>query len=201
MADSRDATLWYEDLECHRQPSIYYLGREEGVDGSHLICDWNGAPTDFGEIDIDILRMIREKETILVTNADNQVLELNGDDSDFVDYPNPTIDIGKCSDNNKSRTHSSKTPLTENDGACLDFLTVAPIARSLLQRLSRSQKSLSRPSTIPEEREEPKLVHSCPMTDNVDQVATTKTKRAKLSAKLTARMTTNGLAKTKMVRL
>lgn len=71
------SVLWAEDLESHRQPSLYYLSDEEGEDGPYLICDWNGSPTDFSEIHLDSYGMVQGQEK-LVMKQESKQHEQNG---------------------------------------------------------------------------------------------------------------------------
>lgn len=139
--DGSRPTLWYEDLEGHRQPSLYYLSSEDDPAGPHLICDWNGPPTNFEEFDIDIMSKMIQKKTV--------------EEADDVDrmYDFKVTDLSDKSFETAAapRSNSTHTILTENDGSSLDFLTVPPIVNSLLRRLLHSHtKKKSPPKPIPE---------------------------------------------------
>lgn len=157
---SQKSALWAEDLEGHRQPSLYYLGEEEGADGTHLVCNWNGAPTDFEDYGLDTLISYREHESPPDNNPNddnNSIEDLQGvaaaasaaaaaaeDDDYFVDYPNPAAELidlahsGPCMEP-RSR-HVNDLDLKEC--AHLDFLSVPPTSSGLLRRLVKNLLSM-----------------------------------------------------------
>lgn len=142
MASSRD-TIWYEDVERHRQPSLYYLSSEDDPAGPHLIVDWNGPPTDFNDFDYDLMNKFIEMKPIETQDVrvDTKPIESEDQDDEYMGIFN------------KSKTNKSTSPatlLTENDGAKLHFLTVPPMVNSLLKRFM-SQQYKNRPAPIPEE--------------------------------------------------
>ena len=139
------ATIWYEDIERHRQPSLYYLSSEDDAAGPHLICDWNGPPTNFDEFDIDIMSKMIQAKPVDTGLAEGAFMFDDSLKDDSVKIPDTIV----------PKTNSSHTILTENDGSRLDFLTVPPLVNSLLKRLlQRSQTTENRPSPIPEESEQ-----------------------------------------------
>jgi len=143
-------TLWYEDLERHRQPSLYYLSSEDDEGGPHLICDWNGPPTDFDEFDIDIMSKMIQSKPITTTKP--------SEEDTFVAIPQDTeYDDDKIPETIAPKSNCSHTLLTENDGSRLDFLTVPPLVNSLLKRLFRNQ--VARPSLAREEPADKRPAH------------------------------------------
>lgn len=83
--------LWLEDLQRHRQPALYFFEEEEGADsGTHLVCDWNGTPTDINEIDVDVLCMLKSREVLTDKQSDIGVHR-----QDVVESAS-TIDSGIC---------------------------------------------------------------------------------------------------------
>lgn len=139
--------LWYEDLECHRQPSLYYLSSEDDPAGPHLICDWNGSPTDLGELEIDLMSKLIEAKS---DDLENETRMLQLDNLETIEDCEHEIQ-----ETIKPRSISSHTTLTENDGSQLNFLTVPPFVESLIKRIVKSQ-NLKYP-TIPEAVENQKL--------------------------------------------
>lgn len=139
------STIWYEDLERHRQPSLYYLSPQDDKDGPHLICDWNGAPNDSEEYDIDFLSKLIEKK-----GSDKKLI-------DHIDEPEPKPP--KITNSKKTtvlplKNNSSQTMLTENDGSRLELLTMPPVVYSLLRRLlARENMNAQEKETITEEVE------------------------------------------------
>lgn len=135
--DHHRAPIWYEDLENQRQPCLYYLSSEEDPAGPHLICDWNGPPTNYEEFDLDIAsKMIEIKPVHDQTKGDLSMVEKI---------------IDNISQPLAPKINSSYTLLTERDDSRLDFLTVPPLVNSLLNRIMRSKSVKSRPEPIPEE--------------------------------------------------
>lgn len=95
--------LWAEDLEKHRQPSLYFLDEEDSPGGPHLVADWNGVPTDEDEFDIDVLNLLKEHEK----NSEDI------DDEEFFDAPNEhTQSSQDPTMNNKNDHFSGKNPST-----------------------------------------------------------------------------------------
>lgn len=161
------SVLWAEDLEGHRQPSLYYLDDEEGAaDGPHLICDWNGAPTDVGEFDIDVLSLLKKHENE-DENEDNDFLDASKEcaaqqqqlrdeiasSDDFVDYPNPAANIMKRNKRIADGNVGVPLPTRQNDlivedCAHLDFLSVPPITSGLLKRIVRNLQRNQKPSAV-----------------------------------------------------
>lgn len=124
--------LWYEDLECHRQPSLYYLSSEDDPAGPHLICDWNGAPTDLGELEIDLMSKLIDAKTEEELENETRMLQIND--------PNALDDCdSQTQETIKPRSISSHTTLTENDGTQLNFLTVPPFVDNLIKRIVKNQ--------------------------------------------------------------
>lgn len=142
--DQSRPTLWYEDLDRHRQPSLYYLSTEDDKSGPHLICDWNGAPTNFEEFDIDMMgKFVQQTDKISSPDKDSICPSLNYDaEEDQMKFSQTILPKHNC----------SQTLLTEEDGSQFDFLTVPPMARSLIKRLLKTQP-VRRPKPIPEEPE------------------------------------------------
>lgn len=138
--DQSKTTLWYEDLESRRQPSLYYLSSEEDPAGPHLICDWNGPPTSYDEFDLDIMSKMIDLKPV-----SNKTTDSSTQNRLVVDM------IEDVSQPIAPKTNSSYTQLTEDDGSRLDFLTVPPIVNSLLKRIMRNHAASSRPRPIPEE--------------------------------------------------
>ena len=136
------SVLWAEDLEGHRQPSLYYLSGEEGADGPHLICDWNGNPTDFSEMDFDSLTIFKEHDEPADSGFDQKDQhddEETTSDDDFVDFPNPAADILKLTLSGEPQppTHR-QNDLDFAECAHLDFLSVPPMTGGLLKRFVRN---------------------------------------------------------------
>lgn len=123
-------SLWFEDLERHRQPCLYYLSSEDDGGGPHLVCDWNGPPTDYREFDFDIAQ---------------RRIDLVSDMSHRNEKKKPTPDRQPTPDNNEEEhcKYSTHALLTENDGARLDLLTVPPIVNSLMLRKFQEYKKAS----------------------------------------------------------
>lgn len=140
------SVLWAEDLEGHRQPSLYYLSEEEGADGPHLVCDWNGPPTNFDDFDLDTLSMFREHDAIKDDEKnkknDNVDFEITGDN--FIDYPNPAADLIKVAQNGDSSSTQfhRQNDLDLSECAHLDFLSVPPISGGLLKRIVRNLQNI-----------------------------------------------------------
>lgn len=135
--DHYKAPIWYEDLENQRQPCLYYLSSEEDPAGPHLICDWNGPPTDYEEFDLDIAsKMVELKPIKDKTKGGLTLVEKL---------------IENISQPLAPKINSSYTLLTEHDDSRLNYLTVPPLVNSLLKRMMRNQSSKSRPEPIPEE--------------------------------------------------
>jgi len=158
--------LWAEDLEAHRQPALYYLDEAEAPGGPHLICDWNGVPTDIGDFDLDAISLIKEHEKPLDDDdgdsdenldaksapsskqqsqkRDNQYQSDYVDiDDKFVDFPNPAASITKRNKNLPESESESQCPLAReehiiDDCAHLDFLSVPPITGGLLRRIVKN---------------------------------------------------------------
>lgn len=128
-----DELLWAEDLQCHREPSLYYLDQEEDKNGPHLICDWNGTPTDFDEFDLDILSSYKE----CTPHETSEQIEETIIEDDCYDYPNPTSEIAKTLESNRSNLI-----MGNNDRNTLDFLSVPPITSGLIKRIVRSAQIL-----------------------------------------------------------
>lgn len=139
--DGSRGKIWYEDVERHRQPSLYYLSSEDDSAGPHLIVDWNGPPTDVNEFDFDIMSKLVEMKPIDTQSADTDEKPIATMDNGDSAYPG--IFTSKISS-------SSETILSENDGANLNFLTVPPMVDSLLRRLM-AKKHDKRHPPIPEE--------------------------------------------------
>lgn len=132
-------TLWFEDLERHRQPCLYYLSSEDDRGGPHLVCDWNGPPTDYKEFEFDLLRRRIDYSSHVPTKNDKS---------------RPIQDEGDVSiDDEQPR---SRVPpqglLTEDDGARLDLLTVPPIVNSLMLRMFQEHNKNTKRPTISEEQ-------------------------------------------------
>lgn len=124
--DQQRHTLWYEDLERHRQPSLYYLSSLEDNNGPHLVCDWNGAPTNFEEFDLDLMSKFIEAKPVAENLRTDKIYlsSQNFEDSGEI----PAFAAPKV---NKSST----TKLTEDDGSHMDFLTIPTLPQALLRRL------------------------------------------------------------------
>jgi hypothetical protein len=137
------SVLWAEDLEGHRQPSLYYLSSEEGVDGPHLICDWNGSPTDLSEMEFDTLTLFKKHDQQgTEANGTQDENALNHDETtedEFVDFPNPAADIVKVAHTGEPvpPTHR-QNDLDLVECAHLDFLSVPPMTGGLLKRFVRN---------------------------------------------------------------
>lgn len=152
--------LWYEDLECHRQPSLYYLSSEDDPAGPHLICDWNGAPTDLGELEIDLMAKLVEAKTEELEN-ESRMLQINDPLDDDCDSQMQEAIV--------PRSISSHTTLTENDGSQLNFLTVPPHVQALAKRLinCQSQPPNRHPPVSEAAAERVPIKHeSSPITDS-----------------------------------
>lgn len=122
-------------IESHRQPSLYYVSAEDDPTGPHLICDWNGPPTNIGEFDIDILSiMIDVKPDDEIISADQYCSEFN--------LKTKIADSGYNSPNWSCRatTNLDQSTLDEDDGTKLTLLTTPPIVNSLVSRLVRLEK-------------------------------------------------------------
>lgn len=139
--DASRNRIWYEDVERHRQPSLYYLSSEDDSAGPHLIVDWNGPPTDVNEFDFDIMSKLVEMKPIDTQSADTGGKPIAAMDNGDSVYPGIFT--------SKTRS-SSATTLSKDDGANLNFLTVPPMVDSLLKRLM-SKKHDKRHPPIPEE--------------------------------------------------
>ena len=140
------SVLWAEDLEGHRQPSLYYLSEEEGADGPHLVCDWNGPPTDFDDFDLDALSLLKEHD---ITKDDgkkskNDHVDLDTTGDNFIDYPNPAADLIKVAQNGDalSTQFHRQNDLDLAECAHLDFLSVPPISGGLLKRIVRNLQNI-----------------------------------------------------------
>jgi hypothetical protein len=130
------SVLWAEDLEGHRQPSLYYLSDEEGMDGPHLICDWNGSPTDFSEMEFDTLNFFKKHDSI---QTEPEAPSDNITDEEFVDYPNPAADINKTDQTGETVTQTQRqNDLDFAECAHLDFLSVPPMTGGLIKRFVRN---------------------------------------------------------------
>lgn len=110
-----------------------------------MICDWNGAPTDLGELEIDLMAKLVEAKTEEIEN-ETRMLQINdplqiNDDCD-----------SRMQETIVPRSISSHTTLTENDGSQLNFLTVPPHVEALARRFNRQNQILrSKHPPIPEE--------------------------------------------------
>lgn len=187
-------TLWYEDLERHRQPSLYYLSSEEDPAGPHLICDWNGPPTNCDEFDIDHL---------------SKMIEAKPSAEDGPELPPPKAGMAGCNFNEEetnnaksndnfsldpalnSKTRCSQTILTENDGSRLGFLTVPPVVNSLLQRLLQNHiqnNQIKKDTPEPSKSKRPKSKPTCPSSSSSSSsssvIATTSTGAVKRRIKI-----------------
>lgn len=110
-----------------------------------MICDWNGAPTDLGELEIDLMAKLIEAKSEDLENE--RMLYIN-------DSLNEDCD-SQMQETIVPRSISSHTTLTENDGSQLNFLTVPPHVRALERRMSKYQNHpLYKHPPIPEEASE-----------------------------------------------
>lgn len=132
--DSTRGSLWFEDLERHRQPCLYYLSSEDDREGPHLVCDWNGPPTDYGELGFDYMR--GRIDIPIKTNTNNQ--RSTHDDTESL--------IGDI-EPQRNASALSHSLLTENDGARLDLLTVPPIVNSLMLKMFHEQGKKGKATT------------------------------------------------------
>lgn len=179
--DKSRPTIWLEDLEGHREPALYYLTSEDEPAGPHLICDWNGPPTNYEEFDIDLICKMIECTPM---NTNKHSSSDNSASSDINQYLSRTTLDNKEQQtqgvfiddnvefNNQQQDDSqhpyhtilpetSRSPnnlLVENDGSRLEFLTVPPLVASLLKRQLQLQAKVmaqnDKPFTIAEEESE-----------------------------------------------
>lgn len=116
-------------IESHRQPSLYYVSAEDDPTGPHLICDWNGPPTNIGEFDIDILStMIEAKSGDEIVSVEQYCNDYNLKDE--VNDHCPT----------SMASNIDQSTLDEDDGTKLTLLTIPPIVNSLVSRLVSLEK-------------------------------------------------------------
>lgn len=176
--DQSRPTIWLEDLEGHREPALYYLTSEDEPAGPHLICDWNGSPTNYDEFNIDLICKMIECSPMDIHNSNNDKESRNVITGEFlktIDMTEQSEDV-MINDNNSIRLQNlvdadhpyhtilpetSQSPnnlLVENDGSRLEFLTVPPLVASLLKRQLQLQARImakkDRPFTIAEEDSE-----------------------------------------------
>lgn len=155
------SVLWAEDLEGHRQPSLYYLSEDDDegrTDGPHLICDWNGTPTDFDDIELDTLGLMQQKDLKNDCEQDDDELVNSGDN--FIDYPNPAANLVKLSDtSNISSQTQRQNDYDLAECAHLNFLSVPPITQGLLRHIVKTIKNVK----IQQERE--RATHADDKTD------------------------------------
>lgn len=176
--DQSRPTIWLEDLEGHREPALYYLTSEDEPAGPHLICDWNGSPTNYDEFNIDLICKMIECSPMDIHNSNNDEESRNVITGEFlktIDMTEQSEDV-MINDNNSIRlqnlvnadhpyhtilSETSQSPnnlLVENDGSRLEFLTVPPLVASLLKRQLQLQARImakkDRPFTIAEEDSE-----------------------------------------------
>lgn len=116
-------------IESHRQPSLYYVSAEDDPTGPHLICDWNGPPTNIGEFDIDIL------SSMIDVKPGDEIISVE-------QYCNEFNLKSKATDPIRTSIASSvdQSTLDEDDGTKLTLLTTPPIVNSLVSRLVRLEK-------------------------------------------------------------
>lgn len=118
--------LWYEDLETHRQPALYYLSSRDTPTGPHLICDWNGPPTNYDEFNIDIISNIVNSQKA---------------QSDTEDSKEQAQTHSSSSSNSGRMTQTcNQTVLISEDANRFDFLTVPPLVRGIVLRALKVQK-------------------------------------------------------------
>lgn len=126
MADINNP-LWYEDLESHRQPALYYLSSREVSSGPHLICDWNGPPTDYEEFNLDIIScLVNSKLAKVKENGDSEhdPHDNNGKPSHYL----------SSSNSSGISRNSNRTVLLSKDSAKFDLLTVTPLVKGIVLR-------------------------------------------------------------------
>lgn len=120
-----EETECFNNIECHRQPSLYYLDKEDDPSGPHLICDWNGPPTNFEEFDIDILsKMIKMKPM-----PDSQI--------DVVDQRDSTQNLQITLENQVNYAPNQGSTFDKDYGSQLRLLTVPQAIHDLRQELFR----------------------------------------------------------------
>lgn len=146
MEDSRP-TVWLEDLEGHREPSLYYLSSEEEPSGPHLICDWNGTPTNYDELDIDLISKMIEYSPTETLNPpfpsdEYNPSHLEQEVEEVEDIHDVTIQMSHEMNCTTADSHSSETNLSDDDDSRLQFLTVPPLVMSLLKRQMKLQAQL-----------------------------------------------------------
>lgn len=134
----RDFPLWTEELQRHRQPTLYYIEDEEAVDGPHLIVNWNGIQTEPTEIDIALSynEVSQQQSCDAIAKVDGAIeCPYEAIDVSTNDCLNPTTELAKT-----FRTPDTQISLALNKSELFDFISVPFITSGLLKRIVRNAK-------------------------------------------------------------
>lgn len=145
MMDTSFPVPWFEDLDMHRGPALYYIRSDEAAQaGPFFITNWDGPPTDHGEFDLDIMSRLveaeqippRNKEQKTNTTAASTTLKSNhgplgvedddDEDEDNVGLSRLLIQIKLTEDSRTDIVYDCQT----------NYLSEPPMVSNLLQRLA-----------------------------------------------------------------
>lgn len=136
-----DGPLWYEDVERHRVPAVYYISKLDDESGPHLILDWNGTPIDLSEFDIDMAsRFVTEPP---LPSSEPEVTDKMIEEF----HRNSLFANAILSKDCEARCNPANVPCLQHKTSN-HLLTVPPTVSSLLQRqislMNQNQKLLQR---------------------------------------------------------